>query len=93
MAQSLKKDRIKIKYSHFFKEKYEEYKFTYGKEIKNYSEILSKLQNDIQKEVEERQHLAQLYDQAMNKGANLFVKETNYFSEFNSSSKITINSK
>jgi hypothetical protein len=50
------------------------------------SEILQSLEIDIKKEINERRALAKLYDMNMNKGMEVFIKETNEIIDFNSSS-------
>jgi len=51
------------------------------------SEILEKLEADIKNEIDERRALSKIYDEAMNKGVDVFIKETGVLVGFDSSSK------
>jgi hypothetical protein len=86
IINSLQKGRIKMKFGKLFTEKYNALKGSYSLEISRLQEILEKLNFDIQKEIEERKSLSKLYDINMNKGIEVFVKETNSIIDFNSSS-------
>jgi hypothetical protein len=87
ITNALTKGRIKLKYANIFDEKYTQLQSGYVDEIKRLTEILQNLEVDIRKEIDERRALAKLYDQHMNRGVEVFVKETNAFVDFNSSSK------
>ena len=43
------------------------------------------MDNDIKKEIAERRALSKLYDDAMNKGVDVFLRETNNFVSLSSS--------
>lgn len=88
ITNAMSKGRIKLKYNKIFNEKYNEIQSVYMTDIRKLEEILQKLDIDIKKEIEERRALSKLYDINMNKGVEVFVKETNALLDFNSSSKI-----
>jgi hypothetical protein len=88
ITNALTKGRIKLKYANIFNEKYNELQSGYMDEIKRLTDILQNLEVDIRKEIDERRALAKMYDQHMNKGVEVFVKETNAIVDFNSSSNI-----
>ena len=90
ITSSMSKGRIKLKYGKIFNEKYTDLQSNYITEIKRLADILQSLEIDIKKEIDERRALAQLYDSNMNKGVEVFIKETNAINDFNSSSKIFI---
>jgi hypothetical protein len=83
----LLKGRIKLKYHKLFNDRYAEMQSIYMNEIKRMTEVLNNLELDIEKEMDERRALARLYDTSMNKGVEVFIKETNAIVDFNSSSK------
>ena len=47
--------------------------------------VLENLEKDIQKEINERKNLAQLYDLSLKKGVEAFLRETNYIIDFDAS--------
>lgn len=91
ITNSLSKGRIKMKYSKIFNEKYDNLQSGYMNDIKKLEEILQRLEIDIKKEMDERKALAKLYDTNMNKGVEVFIKETNAIIDFNSSNVSTPN--
>jgi hypothetical protein len=88
VANSAIKIRIKTKYSKYYNEKYTEIKKKSNTEISRLQSILEKLQIDIQTEITQRDSLSKMYDISINKGVDVFIKETNNIIEFDSSSKI-----
>jgi hypothetical protein len=90
ITNSMSKGRIKMKYGKIFNDKYTELQSGYLGEIRKLEEILQSLEIDIKRERDERRALAKLYDENMNKGVEVFVKETNAIVDFNSSSKIIL---
>ncbi len=90
VANSANKLKIQVKYSEYYNKHYNEIKSTSNAEIERLKAILDKLQSDIESEITQRHSLTKLYDMSMNKGVDVFIKETNNMIEFDSSSKITI---
>lgn len=85
IVNGLKKGRIKTKYAFEFNNKFEQLQSDYGQELSRLNDVLSKIQLEIENEIQERRSLATFYDMAMNKGVEVFLKETNILAEFNSS--------
>lgn len=79
------KSRIKAKGATIFNEKYTLVQTTYTEELKRLQEILNSLEIVIKKEIDERRDLSRVYDEAMSKGVEQFIKETNPIYNFNSS--------
>ena len=88
VANSAIKIRIKTKYSKYYNENYTEIKKKSNNEISRLQSILEKLQLDIQSEITQRDSLSKMYDISINKGVDVFIKETNNIIEFDASSKI-----
>lgn len=84
----LKKGRIKLKYAKLFQDRSVEIQNTYASEINRLRDILGRLELDIKQEMDERRNLSKLYDMNMNKGVEVFIKETNSLGDLNSSSNI-----
>lgn len=82
---SLQKGRVKVKYAQIFNKKYEEIQSVYSEELHRLNDVLAKIQLDIDNEIKERKSLAGIYDMAMNRGVDVFLRETNLLSDFNSS--------
>jgi hypothetical protein len=79
------KSKIKAEYAKKFNESYLQTQEKYEKEVKRLNGVLSIIEQDIRKEISERKALSKLYDEAMNKGVDVFLKETNNFANFQSS--------
>ena len=90
ITNALSKGKIKLKYANIFNEKYTDLQSGYMNEIKRLADILQNLELDIRKEIDESKALAKLYDTNMNKGVEVFIKETNAIVDFNSSSKFIL---
>jgi len=86
VTNSKNKLKIQSKYSEYYNKNYNEIKTTSNSEISRLQEILEKLQADIQSEINQRHNLNKLYDLSMNKGVDVFIKETNNMIEFDTSS-------
>ena len=82
-----KLEKIQAKYSEYYNVNYNEIKITSNAEISRLQNILEKLQADIESEIAQRHSLNKLYDLSMNKGVDVFIKETNNIIEFDTSSK------
>lgn len=87
ITAAIKKGRIRARSGKNFNDKYAIVQNTYNIELSGLSEILEKLESDIKNEIEERKALTKIYDQAMNKGVDVFIKETGVLVGFDSSSK------
>ena len=79
------KSKIKAEYAVKFNESYLITQEKYEKEVKRLNQILEIMDNDIKKEIAERRALSKLYDDAMNKGVDVFLRETNNFVSLSSS--------
>jgi len=86
VANSAIKIRIKSKYSKYYNEKYSEIKQKSNNEISRLQNILENLHLDIQSEITQRESLSKMYDISINKGVDVFIKETNNIIEFDASS-------
>ena len=84
------KSKIKAVYAKKFNESYVITQEKYEKEVKRLSQVLDIIDNDIKKEILERKALSRLYDEAMNKGVEIFLKETNNFISVSSSNLLII---
>lgn len=84
------KSKIKAVYAKKFNESYVITQEKYEKEVKRLSQVLDIIDNDIKKEILERKALSRLYDEAMNKGVEVFLKETNNFISVSSSNLLII---
>lgn len=91
VTNSENKLKIQAKYSEYYNKHYNEIKTTSNTEIARLQAILDKLQSDIEEEINQRHSLTKLYDMSMNKGVDVFIKETNNMIEFDSSSIIFFN--
>jgi hypothetical protein len=80
-----KKREVDTKYIQFFNSEQEKLEKKYNGDVSNLMNILRSLEQNIQKEIDERRYLSKLYDSEMNKGANKFLYETDQFKDFNSS--------
>lgn len=87
VANSTNKLKIQAKYSEYYNKNYNEIKINSNAEIARLKDILDKLQSDIESEISQRHSLTKLYDMSMNKGVDVFIKETNNMIEFDVSSK------
>ncbi|MCQ2819345.1 MAG: hypothetical protein MJ252_18945 [archaeon] len=85
LTNSLSKGRIKLKCEEEYANQYNQMSEGFSKDMTELKDILRQLEEDIQKEIEERKNLSELYDLSMKKGAVEFLKETNYIVGFNSS--------
>jgi hypothetical protein len=91
IVNSQQKGRIKFKYGEIFKNKYNELQSCYGLELKRLQDILNTIENQISDEMNERKALSKLYDENMNIGVDVFLKETKQnIQDFNSSSNFII---
>lgn len=79
------KSKIKAEYAKKFNESYLQTQDKYEKEVKRLKGVLDVIEADIRKEITERKALSRLYDEAMNKGVDVFLKETNNFVTLSSS--------
>jgi len=81
------KSKIKADYAKKFNENYLQLQEKYEKEVKRLNGVLEKIEGDIRNEIAERKALSKLYDEAMNKGVDVFLKETNNFIGYSSNYK------
>jgi len=88
ITSAIKKGRIRARCGKYFNDKYGQLQKVYNNEISNLNEILEKLELDIKNEIDERKALTKIYDNAMNKGVDVFIKETGVMVGFDTSSKI-----
>jgi hypothetical protein len=86
VANSKNKKCIQAKYSEYYNRNYNEIKTTSNAELSRLQAILEKLQADIESEINQRHNLNKLYDLSMNKGVDVFIKETNNMIQFDTSS-------
>jgi len=86
VTNSNNKLKIQTKYSDYYNKNYNEIKTKSNAEIDRLKAILEKLQADIESEISQRHSLNKLYDISMNKGVDVFIKETNNLIEFDTSS-------
>ena len=91
VCNSLLKGKIKLKYTEIYNKQYNKLNGEFDQEMARLKEILENLEHDIQKEIDERKNLSKLYDLSMKKGAEQFLKETNYIIDFNPSTVPTPN--
>lgn len=89
ITAAIKKGRIRARCGKYFNDKSTQIQNHYNNELSNLNEILEKLENDIKKEIDERKALAKIYDEAMTKGVDVFIRETGVLVGFDSSSKIS----
>jgi hypothetical protein len=82
--------KIQAKYSEYYNKHYNEIKTSSNSEISRLKDILDKLQSCIESEINQRHSLTKLYDLSMNKGVDVFIKETNNMIEFDCSSKFCL---
>lgn len=87
VVNSVNKLKIQAKYSDYYNNHYNEIKTSSNTEIARLQAVLDKLQSDIEGEISQRHSLTKLYDMSMNKGVDVFIKETNNMIEFDCSSK------
>lgn len=85
ITQANKKREVEAKYTQYFNTEQDKLEKKYKGDISNLMNILKSLEQNIQREIDERRHLSKLYDMEMNKGANQFLHETDVFKDFNSS--------
>lgn len=86
ITNSVNKIKIKAKYSEYYNSRYNDIKASSNAEISRLQAILEKLEFDIQSEITQRHSLTMLYDNSINKGVDVFIKETNNIMEFDVSS-------
>lgn len=79
------KSKIKAGYAKKFNESYLLTQEKYEKEVKRLSQVLDIINNNIKQEISERKALSKLYDEAMNKGVEVLMKQTNNFVSVSSS--------
>ena len=91
IINSIKKSSIKLHFEQAYTEKYEKMNIKFSNEMNQLKETLLKLEADIQKEIDERKSLSELYDISLKKGAVQFLQETNYIVGFNTSGVETPN--
>jgi hypothetical protein len=93
IANSFKKTKIKLINNNKFLEETKKIEQENGEELDKLKFILESLEKDIQKEINERKSLANLYDMSLKKGIEAFLRETNYIINFDSSRPQTPNEK
>jgi hypothetical protein len=76
---------LNAKYAEMYNKEYEEIYKSHNEELQKYTQILIDLENQIQKEVDERGKLSALYDEAMSKAAGSFMNETSKFKKISTS--------
>ncbi len=90
MTAAIKKGRIRARCGKYFSDKYTQVQNQYNNELSLLSEKLEKLEADIKGEIDERRALTKLYDEAMTKGVDVFIRETGVLVGFDSSSKFSL---
>ena len=93
ITNSFKKTKIKLINNNKFLEETKKIEQENGEELDKLKFILESLEKDIQKEINERKSLANLYDMSLKKGIEAFLRETNYIINFDSSRPQTPNEK
>ena len=91
ITNSFKKTKLKLMNNNKFLEDSAKIKQEGEGELEKLKLILESLENDIQKEINERKSLAKLYDLSLKKGVEAFLRETNYIIDFDSSRPQTPN--
>lgn len=89
LACSYKKQKLKLNEQQNTLAQIQIIQKNYDCEMEKLKAVLESLQKDIQKEIDERNSLAKLYDLSLKKGVEKFLQETNYIVDFDSSGVIT----